>query len=252
LFPDNCRICSAPLAELGRIPVCERCLGSVEPIHAEYMCQRCRSPFATPHPLDERGYCYACRSGLISYDGAFAYGFYEGVLEQLVHLFKYQGMRPLAGFLGSLMVSALPRDVPVDVIVPMPMHWLKRWQRGFNQAELLARVVSRVTGIRLKTPVRRIRNTPAQAGLSRSERRRNVAGAFRVVRPEWVRGQHVLLVDDVLTTGATAGACATELKRAGAASVVVLTVARADRRLASPGLIAHRNPDLPGVVSWLA
>ena len=111
------------------------------------MCQRCRSPFATPHPLDERGYCYACRAGLVSYDGAYAYGFYAGILEELVHLFKYQGIRTLAGFLGSLMASALPRTVAVDVLTPMPMHWRKRWQRGFNQAELLAREVSRRIGI---------------------------------------------------------------------------------------------------------
>jgi ComF family protein len=111
----------------------------------------------------------------------------------------------------------------------MPMHWLRRWRRGFNQAELLAQEIARRSATPVRRSVRRIRGTAPQAGLTHAKRRQNVAGAFRVAGR--VEGMRVLLVDDVLTTGATASACARALKAAGAERVAVLTVARADRRL---------------------
>ena len=126
--------------------------------------------------------------------------------------------------------SALPREQRFDVIVPMPLHWRKRLQRGFNQAELLGRQVSNRTGIPLVNALKRRKRTDPQAGLTRAQRRTNVAGAFEVRRPADVQGRHVLLIDDVLTTGATASACSAVLKRAGASRVTVLTLARADRR----------------------
>lgn len=129
-----------------------------------------------------------------------------------------------------MLEEALPREEQFDVIVPMPLHWRKRLQRGFNQAELLAKVVSRRSGVGITNALRRRKQTDPQAGLTRSQRRTNVAGAFEVSRREQVEGRHVLLIDDVLTTGATAGACAAALKRAGARRVTLLTLARADRR----------------------
>jgi ComF family protein len=128
------------------------------------------------------------------------------------------------------MGRALPRDAAYDVIVPMPLHWRRRWQRGFNQSELLARVLGKRTGLPVANAVIRRKATAAQAGMTSAERRTNVAGAFQVRKRRFVEGRHVLLIDDVLTTGATAGACAAALKRAGARRVTVLTLARADRR----------------------
>jgi len=116
--------------------------------------------------------------------------------------------------------------------VPAPLHWWRHWHRGFNQSELLAREVSRRTGVPLYSALRRVRATSVQAGLSHTARRKNVAGAFRARRAsETLKGRHVLLIDDVMTTGSTAAACAAELKRAGAARVSLLAVARVDRRL---------------------
>lgn len=135
--------------------------------------------------------------------------------------------------LGQFLLKALPRELDFDAVVPMPLHWTKHWRRGFNQSELLARVVSRRWNVPVKRLVRRTRATPVQAGLTSSKRRLNVLGAFRASN---VAGLKVLLVDDVLTTGATAGACAAALKRAGAARVTLLTLARADRRFAVPAL----------------
>lgn len=243
LFPDHCRVCGGELIELSRIPVCASCLTSVQPLQADYICHQCGTPFSTARPLDETGRCALCRAGLIAYDAAYAYGYYEGVLQQLIHLFKYERVLPLGKVLARWMLAALPRQLTIDLIVPVPMHWWRRWRRGFNQAHVLARHLARATGIRLEKALRRRRLGMPQAGLRAADRRRNVAGAFSVPHPHRVKGQRVLLVDDVLTTGATAGACARELKRAGARSVVVLTVARADRRIwpiALPGAASQQ------------
>ena len=160
----------------------------------------------------------------------FSYGEYEGTLRKLIHVFKYGGVKPLGSALGSLLNTALPREQQFDIIVPMPLHWRKRLERGFNQSELLARFVARRTGIPLVRGLQRRKRTDPQAGLTRAQRRTNVSGAFEVRRRRDVEGRHVLLIDDVLTTGATASACAGVLKRAGAKRVTVLTLARADRR----------------------
>lgn len=233
LFPDECRICGAPLEDISRVPVCPACLAKPEALAVEFFCTCCRAPFLNAYPLDELGRCTLCRRGLTGFDAAYAFGGYEGVLRQLIHLFKYDGIRTLAGPLAGFMLSALPRQERFDALVPMPLHWRRRWQRGFNQAKLLAAALSRRTGIPVVEAVRRRRATPPQAGLSNAERRRNVAGAFAVRRRVRLEGRRLLLIDDVFTTGATAGACAAALKRAGAERVSVLTLARADRRLIS-------------------
>jgi len=245
VLPDNCRLCDQPLAELTRYPVCRACLGSVEPMAAEHFCVSCRAPFLNPRPLDENGQCALCRSGQLGFDGAYSFGTYDGPLRSLIHLFKYGRIHTLAQPLGRLLVRALPLDRRFDLVVPVPMHWRRRWQRGFNQAELLARVVSRRAGLPLCHPVRRRRHTGPQAELTAAGRRLNVSASFEVRRRSEIQGRHLLLIDDVLTTGATAGACALALKLAGAASVTVLTVARADRRQWTESLTVARGAGAP-------
>jgi ComF family protein len=169
-----------------------------------------------------------CRRGLRGFVAAYAFGAYEGTLRKLIHLFKYGKMRTLARPLGGLLTRAMPRDESFDAIVPVPLYWRRRLQRGFNQSELLARGISRSTGIPVVRALRRVQATQTQAGLSNSARRRNVAAAFRSRK---VPGQRILLIDDVMTTGSTATACANALKRAGAKRVALLTVARVDRRM---------------------
>jgi ComF family protein len=198
---------------------------------AEFFCSQCHTPFLNAAPLDDAGRCALCRNNLNGFDAAFAWGDYSGALRKLIHLFKYSGCLPLAEPLGAFMARGLPRAQSFDLIVPMPLHWRRRLRRGFNQSHALAKVLSRRTGIPVENVISRRKATPPQAGLTAAERRTNMAGAFRVRRRQQISGRHVLLIDDVLTTGATAGACAAALKRAGAARVTVLTVARVDRRL---------------------
>jgi ComF family protein len=198
---------------------------------AEFACSACHTPFVSEHPLDSLGLCSLCRLGLAGYEGAYSYGFYDGPLRRLIQLFKFERVQSLARPLGGYLAQAVPRDRVFDVIVPMPLHWRRRWHRGFNQSELLAREVGRRLGIPLATKaLSRKRHAPAQSGLSSAARRRNVAGLFAVSERRKIEGRRVLLVDDVLTTGATAQAAARALKHAGAAQVAVLTLARADRR----------------------
>lgn len=223
-------MCGVPLQELSRIPVCRECLQKPEPLSAEYFCTSCRTPFLNPAPLDQEGRCELCRRGLRGFDAAYSFGAYEGVLRDLIHLFKYARIRPLAKPLSALLVSAIPRDQAFDAVVPVPLHWRRRFTRGFNQSRLLAAAVAQRYGVAVTDALRRGRATPAQAGLTNARRRENVAGAFTVRRKAAVAGRRVLLVDDVMTTGATATACATALKRAGARRVALLTLARVDRR----------------------
>jgi len=197
---------------------------------AEFYCQSCRTPFLNHFPLDEQGRCALCRNGVRGFDAAYCYGSYEGVLREWIHLYKYRGIKKLARPLGDLLADAAPRGENCDAIVPVPLHWLRRWSRGFNQAELLARDLGRRLRIPVISALRRTRATLAQAGLSNTARRRNVAQAFRTGRAP-VAGKRILLIDDVMTTGSTAAACARALKQAGAARVILVTVARVDRRL---------------------
>ena len=231
IFPDECRICAEPLREFSRIPVCRTCLLKPEPLAAEYFCVQCRAPFRSAYPLDEQGRCGLCRRGVSGFDAAYSFGFYEDELRQLIHLFKYGRVQTLAKPLGRLLALALPRDQQFDLIVPMPLHWRKRWQRGFNQSALLASEIGRRSNLPVKNALRRIRFTATQAGLTNSKRRLNVSGAFRARKRPALDGQRILLVDDVMTTGATAASCARALKIAGARQVTLLTLARVDRRM---------------------
>jgi ComF family protein len=139
-------------------------------------------------------------------------------------------MKPLARPLAAFLERAVPIDQIVDAVVPVPLHWRKRWERGFNQADLLACYVARKRGVPVLRVLRRKRATAVQAGLASAGRRRNVAGAFALIADAQIADRKILLIDDVMTTGATASTCASVLKRGGARSVSLVTLARVDRR----------------------
>ena len=187
------------------------------------------------YPLDEFDLCTVCREGLVNFDSAYSYGSYEGPLQKLIHLFKYGKVETLAAPLGSLLIRALPLEQNFDAIIAMPMHWRKRLERGFNQAELLARPVARRFGLALSGNLRRARYTDSQAGLSELARRDNLKNSFKVNKPAELLGKRILLIDDVFTTGATLRAAAAALKAAGVRHVSALTLARVDRAVSPQG-----------------
>jgi ComF family protein len=202
-----------------------------------------RSTTPSSDQLDPQFLCQPCRLAAPAFVKAVAYGGYHGELRALVHLLKYEGMQPVARRLGILLAASLEgvlssADVPLQmVVIPVPMHPVKQRQRGFNHAELLARAA--MSEMRRRHPrlefrleaslLKRVRATVSQAGLTSHQRRQNLRGAFFAPHPGRLTGLHVLLMDDIYTTGATARACSRVLMNAGAASVRVATVARAQR-----------------------
>jgi ComF family protein len=172
---------------------------------------------------------------LVGFDAAYSFGSYEGALRKLIHLFKYGKVETLANPLSRFLLTAVPLDVEFDVVIAMPMHWRKQWERGFNQAELLAAPIARRYGMKLGTNLKRQRYTVAQASLTEAQRLKNLDKSFCVRREAEVSGKRLLLVDDVFTTGTTLRTAAEALKAAGAAHVSALTLARVDRRMDADG-----------------
>jgi ComF family protein len=223
VFPSPCPACGQLLAQLGRGPLCEPCWRSL-PRHREPAC-RCGLPLAAGLSA-----CPRCRRGRQVFSAAGSLGPYEGALRVAIHELKFQGRRRAAARLAELLLEgeAVRRLVATsDVLVAVPLHPRRLRERGFNQAALLARELARRSE-RTCCPdalVRRLDTTP-QAGLTAAARRRNVRGAFAVRHKAKVAGRTVTLVDDVVTTGATALACGRELRAAGAREVRLLSVAR--------------------------
>ena len=237
LFPSDCRICSVPLLNISRLPVCPECLAAIRPIEGE-LCAVCGERIFSPYTAraHDEPRCGLCRRIEPAFARAVAYGSYESGLRELIHLLKYGGVRPAANVLGRMLAEAIARleiefQQPSVVLIPVPLYRAKLRQRGFNQAELIARAAlkNRSCGDRLRLCARvliRRRDTASQIGLTSHQRRENLRGAFAVSDPEIVRGREVLVVDDVYTTGATASECARILRRAGANKVWIATVAR--------------------------
>jgi ComF family protein len=192
---------------------------------------QCHAPFNSEASLDASGRCRLCRAGATHFDAMYCVGCYEGRLRELIHFFKYEPMAPLAKPLGKFLRSGFPRELEFHCMVPMPIHKKRYLERGFNQAELLADELKDYTMLPVEQLVVRTRYTQKQAGLTGKQRRENVKDAFEVPNASQVAGKRILLIDDVLTTGASANACAQVLKKAGASSVAILALARADRRI---------------------
>ncbi|HVN74792.1 MAG TPA: ComF family protein [Thermoanaerobaculaceae bacterium] len=218
-LPSTCATCRTALPWAGsRAGICAGCWGRVV-AHRSPLCPVCGDPETASG--DE---CLACRSDRPPWRGAASVGPYQGVLRDLVLLFKAGGRDELARPLGELLASRcrLQEWGQPDAVVAVPMTWTRRLRRGYDQADLLGRAVAHELGAHFARALSR-RGRGAQVGRSRAERLRLSARAFSPRRR--VSGR-VLLVDDVFTTGATAAACARSLSHAGADEVYVLTIAR--------------------------
>jgi ComF family protein len=233
VFPALCPVCEATLGTGRRDPLCGACWDSITRLGPPW-CDVCGAAPVLAAMLRERARCSAppppcaaCASDPPAHDYARSAAIYEGELRDALHALKFSGRRALASPLGDLVTEQCAESLPggIDALVPVPLARERERERGFNQSTLLARRIGR----RLAVPIRpgwlaRVRSTQPQSDLSAAERRANVRGAFRA--SDRVADRHVLLVDDILTTGATLDACARALRAAGARRIGVLTVAR--------------------------
>lgn len=190
--------------------------------------------------MPRRGCDRCARAGIHALDWARSAYYFDGAIRQAVHRFKYGGERAYAPLLADLIANCRPCRPRFDAIVPVPLDANRRRERGYNQSEDLARALAELWQLPLALYLERTRPTRPQVGLDASARRANVAGAF-TWRGQPLDGTSLLLVDDVLTTGATGEACAAALKAAGAGYVGLVTVARPGRAGRSPGDASGRR-----------
>lgn len=226
VYPPACVLCQAP-APPDAPNLCAPCRAALT-TDVSPQCPRCAGnigPF-----VDCAEGCTHCRADHFHFERVFRLGFYDGLLRTVILQMKQAHREMLAEVVGRLYAAHLElglRGIGADVVIPVPLHWWRRLRRGYNQSTALARAVAERVGVPCRPGwLRRIRHTPKQTGTSRAERRTNVRDAFRATSWARLRGQTVLLVDDVLTTGTTASEAAFALRAAGAIRVVVAVLAR--------------------------
>ncbi len=226
LYPRRCIGCGGPPAEPYRF-ICWDCWSDARKVEPPF-CDRCGDPVAGA--VDHGFICYACSAEEPAFDGARSAARYDGVVGEALRRLKYGNGLWLAPDMAEILDRCLRAEYPAlafDLVVPVPLHPVRRRSRGYNQSAALAKALGRRIGRPAPSGVlRRIHPTATQTNLTAKQRLSNVQNAFQSGRTGRLDGRRVLLVDDVMTTGATVNACAKALKKGGAQSVHVLTVAR--------------------------
>jgi competence protein ComFC len=227
-FPPICSSCDEDLGpNYDDSRLCESCRDGLTEVPT-FRCPKCAARAAITF---QDGDCPWCRTHDLRFDGTFTLGTYHDALREVVLRSKYGGSEPLVAAATKLLLRRCEeslRTAQIDLVVPIPMYWTRRLRRGHSGPEIAAQVLARHLGVAdYPRLLKRQRNTQSQVGLSINQRRDNVHRAFGVRRPSRVVGKRVLLVDDVLTTGATCSEAARELKRVGASFVAVAVLARA-------------------------
>lgn len=228
LYPRYCVACHSRMrAAKTKVPLCAICREKILPLTPPF-CAKCGRGITGSH-LQE-GKCASCQNHRFDFDRAWAGYAYEGVIREMIHSFKYKYKAGLGTPLAGLMLDFI-KDyrLPIascDYIMPIPLSPARLREREFNQAYILAAALSNHLSLKLlDNNLKRIRNTRSQTELDNPARWKNIRGAFRLKSPAIVKDKNILLIDDVLTTGATASEAASTLKNSGANTVFVLTLA---------------------------
>jgi ComF family protein len=225
-YPPHCAVCGTDTSK--GVYLCPKCLAEAKRIEAPY-CQKCSQPYEGN--ITGEFTCGDCQSRGFHFDCAISGYVARGVVRDLIHRFKYKRERYLRQALAEWAAVCLDdkrlTGRPFDAFVPVPLHPTKQREREFNQAEVIGRILAQRARAPLVNALIRTRYTTTQTRFQRRDRMENLHGAFRVRQPDAVLNRHLILVDDVFTTGSTVEECARVLCQAGAASVRVLTVARA-------------------------
>jgi len=230
-YPESCIVCSAPTSRVQDCGICARCWQKAMHVRiAGPSCPLCGLPYRS-FENEPAHLCGPCTMRLPPYSGARAFGCYSAELSRMIQALKFDGRQDMAKLLAPLLASTFLESwspTEMDLIVPVPLHPKRRRERGYNQAALLGLALGRLIGLPCRDQIlKRVRHTLPQVGLSDSERTHNVAHAFHCPKPAAIRGQRILLVDDVMTTGSTVASACEALLEGGAMRVSVLTVARA-------------------------
>jgi ComF family protein len=240
VLPAPCRICTRILDTGSPIPFCHACMEALTQTLPEPLCARCGRPIVSTAVAEgvSLPQCHLCRNQVYNFDFARSFGAYSPRMARAILLLKYGNVAPLGAWFARRLagiVESQPQGFAVDAVVPVPLDRGRLRERGYNQAELIARPLARLLGIPFRSYLLvRTRPRPNQLRLTRRERWETVRGAYATHKMAQVDKLRVLLVDDVFTTGATLDACSRALKGAGAARVVGLTVARALPQLLAP------------------
>jgi len=229
----GCRVCDEVLTRASRVPVCDDCLASFEQVSRQ-ICDVCGVPLPSFATRDAgQRLCPACQNKTYAFDHARSFALYDRALVKAILLLKFERIDPLGAWFAGRLVELVNREaekLAADVVVPVPLHRAREKERGYNQADLLAKPLAKKLGLpRQPVLLVRTRPRPDKRLLSFDERWASVRAAFATRPGTQVDNRRVLLVDDVLTTGATLDACARALRQAGAKAVIGLTVARAIR-----------------------
>ena len=236
-FAAGCRLCDELVADARRVPICDHCVSQFQPILPGY-CEKCGLPATfDPEFPKETAYCADCQEHRFGFDLARSYGYYEGTLSRAVVLLKHEEIEPLGQWFANRLAELMQAQgerMAADVIVPVPLHRQRSRERGYNQVDLVGRPLAK----RWRLPYRpellvRAKPRPEKHLLRSEERWEAVRGAFAMRDGGPVDNLRILLLDDVMTTGATLDACSRALREAGAKSVLGLTIARAGRPLSS-------------------
>lgn len=223
LFPQYCVLCRMPA--VGNLPLCSACAEDLTPNN--YPCLRCAVPL--PHTSSKATICGRCQGKPPSFDQVRAPWLYDDAMAYLISQWKFQGQIRLTPLLAQLWQQRVTNPNPVDLLVPLPLHWRKLWSRGFNQSELLCAALRQAHPALTDIPddrrlLHRPQATRPQPGMSATQRQQNLAGAFTCRRP--CDNLRIAVLDDVLTTGASAEAAARALRDAGAARIEIWCLAR--------------------------
>lgn len=230
ILPTQCKICNQPLERFEEKFICSDCWTKVE-LYSSPQCYQCGKGLADSLKHIQQPICRECKTEKRYFYQARPVGHYRGVLKESILLFKFGKKTALRKAMGNLLIDYLKTQIEmvkeIDLILPVPLHWWRKYQRGFNQSELLSVSISRYFQLRLLNNVLcRIKATIPQSALKRNKRLNNIKDAFVVKQPNKVADKTILLIDDVYTTGATVNECAKVLTKAGAKRVYVLTLSR--------------------------
>ncbi len=224
VYPAHCLSCKIPLEDTGEIHLCKRCVGEIKP-NPKPWCVRCGRSVDSAHTP-----CHECRKRRYSFERAYSACLYEGPLKECIHQFKYRGRSHLSAILSKLMIDFIKENPEIleglNAVAAVPLSGKRLKEREYNQSRLLAAEISKEFAMPLLDALIKTRTTLPQSELNRKTRLDNVKGTFGVKPGLGVKGRGLLLVDDVLTTGATLNECSRVLLNAGAKRVVALTLAR--------------------------